>query len=165
MVCNYKSATVWRDICKGWTNFPTSRIHAVLSFSLSDLSQTTKDNTHIWKSNEHPQKYCILAQSSRHSFSVWEFSLWKIDPVWWCWYLFQNFLHFFPTTLTGTFPVYFSVPSHVSFFLILFVFSLFCQSFSSISAISLSHHLLKSPLVTSVLIPFNNFNYLFSSLL
>lgn len=117
MGCNYKSATVWRDVCKGWTNFPTSLIHAVLSFSLPDLSQTTKDKTHIWKSTEHPQKYCILAQSNRHSFSVWEFPLWKINPVWWCWYLFQNFLHFIPTTLTGTFPVYFSVPNHASFFL------------------------------------------------
>lgn len=63
----------------------------------------------------------------------------------------QNFLHFFPTTLTGTFPVYFSVPSHASFFLILFVFSLLCQSFSSLSAISLSHCFLKSPLVISVI--------------
>lgn len=69
----------------------------------------------------------------------------------WCWYLFQNFLHFFPTTLTGTFPVYFSVPSHTSFFLVLFVFSLLCQSFSSIFAISLRHHFLKPPLVISVL--------------
>lgn len=129
MICNWKSDTVWREVCKGWTNFPTSLKHTVLSFSLSDFSQTTKNNTHIWKSNEHPQKYCILAQFSRHSFCVWEFSVLKIDPLWWCWYLFQNSLDFFPIILTETFPVCFSVPSHVSFFLILFFFSLLCQIF------------------------------------
>lgn len=157
MICSWKSDTVWREVCKGWTNFPTSLKDTVISFSLSDLSQTTKDNTHIWKSNEHPQKYCILAQSSRHSFCVWEFSLLKIDPLRWCWYLFQNFLHFFPVTLIGTFPVSFSVPSHASFFLILMVFSLLCQSFSSMPAVSLSHHFLKSPLVISMPVPFRLF--------
>lgn len=132
----------------------------MLSLSLSVRSQTTKDYTHIWKSNEHPQKYCIFAQATRHCFCVWEFSVLKklneFDQSGVSFKMFSSFqLHWLELFL------FLSQCQAMLTFLI--SFTVFHQSLSSMPTASLSHHFLKLSLFISMPTPFTLFSYFWFS--